>query len=163
MRATDTSICQTDRDRPYGPGVARTSNFSEQVAARLRAFREARGLSVRELARRSALAPELISRGERGVTDISLASLERVCAGLGTDLVTFFDFAKDLGGRERAAARRIATLLREMDAQQVDDVVRGIELLAAGFGAHKASRRAKPTSSEVGKTGSGRAASKTGL
>jgi len=47
---------------------------------------------MRELARRSSLPPEAISRSERGVTEISLTSLEKVCAGLGMSVQSFFEF-----------------------------------------------------------------------
>jgi transcriptional regulator with XRE-family HTH domain len=61
------------------------------VAGRLRALRLERGWSIRELARRSQLAPESVSRSERAVTEVTITNLEKLCRGLGITVSEFFE------------------------------------------------------------------------
>jgi transcriptional regulator with XRE-family HTH domain len=49
----------------------------------LRAVREFRGMSLRELARRAQLDPTFLGRVERGEEGLSIASLERITRVLG--------------------------------------------------------------------------------
>ncbi|MBC3189594.1 helix-turn-helix transcriptional regulator [Pseudonocardia sp. C8] len=60
------------------------------VGERIRRTREERGLSVRELAARSALSAGLISQVERGITDPSLQTLRVIAKVLNTPLFDFF-------------------------------------------------------------------------
>lgn len=60
------------------------------VGERIRRTREERGLSVRELAARSALSVGLISQVERGITDPSLQTLRVIAKVLNTPLFGFF-------------------------------------------------------------------------
>ena len=53
------------------------------VVPPLRAVREARGMSLRELARRADLDPTFLSNVERGRERLSVRSLERVAKALG--------------------------------------------------------------------------------
>jgi transcriptional regulator with XRE-family HTH domain len=51
--------------------------------AELAALREKRGLTIRELARRTDVTATAISEIERGVRDPILSTVERIVAGLG--------------------------------------------------------------------------------
>jgi transcriptional regulator with XRE-family HTH domain len=119
------------------------NNYGAKVAARIRELRVGRGWSLRELARRSGLPPESVSRSERGLTEITITSLAKVCAGLEIDLPTFFDFAKDEKlDRLTPAARRAVSLLRPLAEPQADELVRGLEMVM--HAAKPAGRRRKP-------------------
>lgn len=104
------------------------NDYGAKVATRIRELREGRGWSLRELARRSGLPPESVSRSERGLTEITITSLAKVCAGLEIDLPTFFAFAKDEKlDRLTPAARRAVSLLRTLGEPHADALVRGLE------------------------------------
>lgn len=66
------------------------STPATSVGARIRSTREARGLTVRELASRSRLSTGLISQVERGLTDPSLQTLRSIAKVLSTPLFDFF-------------------------------------------------------------------------
>ncbi|MEN9798197.1 MAG: helix-turn-helix protein [Pseudomonadota bacterium] len=89
-------------------------DFAAKVAARIRELREARGMSLRQLSRRSGVAPESVSRSERGISEVSLTNLSRIVHGLGVDLPAFFDFDR-LPDLETVSLR--------------DDIARAVQLL----------------------------------
>ena len=66
------------------------SGAGPAVGGRIRRAREARGLSVRELATRSGLSAGLVSQVERGLTDPSLQTLRVIAKVLNTPLFDFF-------------------------------------------------------------------------
>ena len=107
-------------------------DFAAKVAARIRELREARGMSLRELSRRSGVAPESVSRSERGVSDVSLTNLARLSRGLGVDLPSFFDFDRlpDLPSAElRDDLARGLELLRNARPEERRRIVGALELL----------------------------------
>lgn len=67
------------------------------IGGRLRAAREARGLSQRELAARSGLTNGTISLIEQNKTSPSIASLKSVLDALGLPLSAFFSEAEEAG------------------------------------------------------------------
>ncbi len=89
-----------------------------RVAARIAQLRKARGWSMRELARRSGLPPESISRAERGLNEPSVTSLDKICEGLGIDLPEFFAFAK---------RPRLEVVAREEEIQHAVDLLRAAD------------------------------------
>lgn len=110
------------------------SEFGSQVARRIRELREAKGLSVRELARRSGIAPESVSRSERAINEVSLTNLKRICAGLGVTVVGFFDFVQQPRppSFKVPEARRAAELLDALPEHRRRDVLQALELLLVG-------------------------------
>ena len=52
------------------------------VGLRIRALREAMGLSLRDLAQRSGVSAPMLSQVERGETSPTLASAAKIAAGL---------------------------------------------------------------------------------
>src|SRR2546426_7581235 len=57
-----------------------------QAGVRVRALREARGLSLRELAQRSGVSAPMLSQVERGETSPTLAVASKIATGLGLSL-----------------------------------------------------------------------------
>jgi transcriptional regulator with XRE-family HTH domain len=64
----------------YGPVEAATQD--DAVGARIRALREGMDLSLRDLAGRSGVSAPMLSQVERGATSPTLATAERIAAGL---------------------------------------------------------------------------------
>jgi transcriptional regulator with XRE-family HTH domain len=58
----------------------------QQAGRRIRALREARGLSLRELADRSGVSAPMLSQVERGETSPTLAVATKIASGLGLSL-----------------------------------------------------------------------------
>lgn len=112
------------------------TDFATQVAARIKELREARGLSLRQLARRSGLAPESVSRSERGVNQISLTNLDRLCRGLEVDLPTFFSFAKRVAPAKQGSADG-AGLLRLIPSENRLRVARALGSLVEALQVRK--------------------------
>lgn len=94
------------------------SEIAQKVAHRIRSLRTSQHLSLRELSRRSGLAPESVSRSERGAHEISLTNLERLCSALGVTLAQFFDFGAGapVGARALGDAGHVQSLLERADA-----------------------------------------------
>ena len=115
-------------------------DFAQQVAHRIAELRQAQGLSIRELSRRSDLSPESVSRSERAITEITLTNLAKLCAGLGVDLPSFFAFAKTaakLGAASPSTSpevRKAAALLVHLAPARRKRVVRALELLLRADG-----------------------------
>jgi transcriptional regulator with XRE-family HTH domain len=64
---------------------------SIDVGGRLRQLREARGHSIRELARRSSLSANALSLIERGRTSPSVSTLYKISAALELPITSFFE------------------------------------------------------------------------
>lgn len=66
-----------------GAGEETASGPSDNaVGARVKALREAMGLSLRDLSERSSVSPTMLSQVERGSTSPTLAVAEKIAAGL---------------------------------------------------------------------------------
>ena len=104
--------------------------LADQIAARIKELREAHGLSIRALARKAGLPPELVSRSERGESVATVPSIAKICAAVEIDLPTFFAFdraaeASELTAEQSETLTLIATLPRS--AQQ--KALRGLRML----------------------------------
>ncbi len=70
---------------PSGPDLAR------RIGERIRELRLERGITSQEtLADAALLHRTFIGRVERGETNVTVATLERICAALGVSLSEFF-------------------------------------------------------------------------
>ncbi len=69
----------------------RISATSVDVGQRVRALREERGWSLRELAQASVLSPNALSQIERGNVSPTVSTLNRIAAALGVPITTFFE------------------------------------------------------------------------
>lgn len=68
------------------------STHDQMVARRLRVVRRSKGLSQRELARRTGVGSGTISQIEAAATQPSVAVLKKILDGIPMDLATFFSF-----------------------------------------------------------------------
>jgi transcriptional regulator with XRE-family HTH domain len=129
-----------------------SGGIGPKVAARIAQLRKARGWSMRELARRSGLPPESISRAERGLNEPSITSLDKICEGLGIDLPAFFSFASrprlEVVAREEEIQHAV-DLLRAADSGARRRMVGALDALCTETSspkpAHRASKRAGRT------------------
>ncbi|MDD4871070.1 MAG: helix-turn-helix domain-containing protein [Kiritimatiellae bacterium] len=64
------------------------------VGGRIQILRKRYGLSIRDLAKRADVSPAMISYVERGVNSLSLVTLQKVLAALGTSIADFFSDKK---------------------------------------------------------------------
>jgi transcriptional regulator with XRE-family HTH domain len=69
-----------------GTATRPQSTSNGQLGGRIRTLREAMGLSLRELAKRSGVSAPMLSQVERGETSPTLAVAEKVAAGLELNL-----------------------------------------------------------------------------
>jgi transcriptional regulator with XRE-family HTH domain len=65
-------------------------DLDRRLGARLKGLRQARGLTLDQLAERSGVSRAMISRVERGESSPTAALLDRLCAGLGILLSALF-------------------------------------------------------------------------
>lgn len=79
------------------------------------------------------MAPESVSRSERGVTDITLPNLAKIATGLGVDLPEFFSFDEtpDWARAELDEdLRHVVETLRRATPEQRVRLVMAIDLIA---------------------------------
>lgn len=121
----------------------RPEQVSTFVATRLKALRESRGYSLRQLAHRSDVTPEMLSRAERSERVPSIETLARVCAGLQITLSDFFDDsgthlpqAKDTGPDLSSLEPRA----REHFQDAIRSIQRGMEAVALPTGGRQRRR-----------------------
>ena len=67
-----------------------SEQVTPDVGARLKAFRQERGLSLRALAELCELSPNTISLVERGASSPSVSTLQRLAVALGVPITAFF-------------------------------------------------------------------------
>jgi transcriptional regulator with XRE-family HTH domain len=104
-----------------------TAAVDSDVPRRLRAERERRGISVRELARRLQLSPSAISQIERGVARPSVATLYAIVAELGLSLDELFAHRSDpddqrssVGGAADAPTRQRWPVVAQADRVAIE-------------------------------------------
>jgi transcriptional regulator with XRE-family HTH domain len=71
-----------------------------QIGETLRKIRLERGLTLRQLADACELSTSFLSQAERGLSSISVSTLERVCGALGISIREFFALADPPGSAE---------------------------------------------------------------
>jgi transcriptional regulator with XRE-family HTH domain len=76
------------------------------IGTQLRALRQARGIGLRELARRVGVTPSLLSQMERGAVNPSVVTLFRLAEELGTTTDFFFGDARSAEGQRTPVVRR---------------------------------------------------------
>lgn len=113
-------------------GVGSTpESVAAVVGNRVRALREAKGLSLRGLAQRAGLSPQVLSRTERALTEVTLTSLGRICEALGVTLPEFFDYSAAPHNPEfrSQAAQRAARVLSALGPEQANRIAHGLEIM----------------------------------
>jgi transcriptional regulator with XRE-family HTH domain len=78
----------------------KSASLDQSLAEALRRLRDRERISVRTLASKCGFSPSFISQVELNQASPSLASLERIAAGLGVTLGEFFRTAERSGGPE---------------------------------------------------------------
>ena len=108
---------------PSAPGDAATGGTPGLgIGTRLRTIRTARGLSQRELARRSGVANGLISLIEQDRTSPSVSSLKRILDGIPMTLAEFFALETPPGKRIFFTADELTRLVSgTLTVRQVGD------------------------------------------
>jgi transcriptional regulator with XRE-family HTH domain len=95
------------------------ADLTEQVGRRVRALREARGLSLRDLALRSGVSAPMLSQVERGETSPTLSVAQRIAAGLDLPLSTLLR----LDERQHVAiVRKANRRIERRDGHRVDEL-----------------------------------------
>ena len=89
------------------------------VGPRVRALREAMGLSLRDLAERSGVSAPMLSQVERGETSPTLATAERIATGLELSLSQLLRLDED---RHLAIVRRGGSRFRERRGHRVEEL-----------------------------------------
>jgi transcriptional regulator with XRE-family HTH domain len=94
-------------------------NGSAPVGERVRALRDAMGLSLRDLAERSGVSAPMLSQVERGETSPTLAVAEKIAAGLELSLSQLLRLDEDshvvvVRKGERRRRRRAGHLVEEL-------------------------------------------------
>lgn len=115
-----------------------------RIGARVRALRNDAGLTQEQLAAEVDVAPETMSRIERGRLVPSTDLVTRIAAGLGVPAGALFDrsAAKPKTPTLRPVERRLLTYIRDLPDALVEDVIRGVRLLVeVGRQAPEAPRR----------------------
>ena len=88
------------------------SKVEKRLGERVAAFRRSAGLTQEGLGERVRIAPETISRLERGVTIPSIVTLSRIGEALGIELRDFFDFKSGKSAKDRAIEEFVLDLKR---------------------------------------------------
>jgi len=94
---------------PVGSVVGSSAGAEIQLGPRIRSLRQARGITLRELAERASVTESFLSQVEREVTSPSIATVQRIARGL--DLAIAELFTEDSPHSRivrRAERRRIA-------------------------------------------------------
>jgi XRE family transcriptional regulator, aerobic/anaerobic benzoate catabolism transcriptional regulator len=125
------------------------SNLLADVGQRVRALREARGLTQRALADRSGVSPRYLAQLEAGDANISVERLADVCRVLGATPSAMLDAGQANGGRVHDPLRAtIDALLDERDPGELREVKRWLEARFA--------RRTAPVVALLGLRGAGK-------
>jgi transcriptional regulator with XRE-family HTH domain len=79
-----------------------------QIGATIRALRQQRGLSLRDLSRLTGFSISFLSLVERGRSSLALTSLQKVATALGTNVASLFP---DVGQARKAPAPHVVRAL----------------------------------------------------
>lgn len=123
------------------------------VGARIRALRKRNGLTQEELAERAGMAPQTLSRAERGGV-ISIANIKRVATALDANpLELFVDPDQEIPAS--VEIRRVVDLMQKA-APAVQQAIRQHAEIATRLAGESASNRlAGESASNVSKTSAG--------
>src|SRR3954449_12250346 len=105
--------------RDPGSGV-RGLPMARALGARIRALRQRRALTVKQLAERCRVTHSLISQMERGVTNPSLGSLYQIAVALGVPMEALFRDESAVAEVAPTAANRAGPLVRRAERRHLD-------------------------------------------
>jgi transcriptional regulator with XRE-family HTH domain len=98
---------------------ASRDNGSESLGAKLRHLRTARGLTIAQLAERAGVSSGLISQIERGNSNPSIRTLQRLRAALGVNLWEFLDDRSATASGEAGAPETSKFVRRKADRPRI--------------------------------------------
>jgi XRE family transcriptional regulator, aerobic/anaerobic benzoate catabolism transcriptional regulator len=128
------------------------SHLLAEVGHRVRALREARGMTQRTLADRSGVSPRYLAQLEAGDANISVERLADVCRVLGSTPAAILEGRPANGDVRDAEARSllsgVQSILQERDASELREVKRWLEARFA--------RRTAPVVALLGLRGAGK-------
>jgi transcriptional regulator with XRE-family HTH domain len=75
---------------PADVGAARAAAATPPIGERLRALRQLRRQTLREVSERAGLSESFLSQLERGRTNVSISSLQRIASALGVEISDVF-------------------------------------------------------------------------
>jgi transcriptional regulator with XRE-family HTH domain len=81
--------------------------MNSSLGERIRAMRDKRGQSLKQLAQATSLTQSFLSQVERDLTSPSVASLRKIAEALGTSVATFFTGGSPNGRLVRKEARAV--------------------------------------------------------
>ena len=129
------------------PGAMPESPLSKKVGARIRALRNAAGLTQAQVAEGTGLAIETISRVESG-QNMTLQAAASIAAALHTPLAALFEEGEAPRPELSPADMRILSLLRGLDESTKDDVYTALRALVSvrnPVERRPAKKRSRPT------------------
>ncbi len=88
-------------------GAAPAPEGPDPLGGRIRALRQRKGFTLRELADRATVTESFLSQVERGVASPSIGTLRRIAAGLGESIGSLFDGETEPGVLVRRRTRRV--------------------------------------------------------
>ncbi len=107
--------------------MAEAKEFTQELGAKLRHFRMAKGLSQEQLAFESALNTNSVGMIERGQKCPTAYTLKRLCDSLGITMAEFFLYEEKPVSNE-IALRHIREMVEQLTAQDADRVAAIIAL-----------------------------------
>src|SRR5258706_7194740 len=90
---------------------------SREIGSKLRALRSERTLSISDLAAKAGVSAGIISQIERGKSNPSMKTLQRIGTALGVSLWAFLDHSSPTASQEPSFVRRASDRLRVVVAQ----------------------------------------------
>ena len=88
------------------PREAPAQTPEQALGARLRAHRQARRLTLRQVARTARVSESFVSQVERGTSGVSVSTLHTIAAALGLTVADLFDRSLAVGPKVVPAAER---------------------------------------------------------
>lgn len=101
----------------------RRSELCVKFGRRLRQLRRERGLSQATLAERTDVTPEYVSRIERGAVGPSMDTIEKLCAALGVEAKSLFEFGTGPKAADQPALR-LLDIMRHGSADERQLILR---------------------------------------
>ncbi|RVT86524.1 cupin domain-containing protein [Rhodobacteraceae bacterium CCMM004] len=99
-------MVQNEQTRAVVDETGGGRSADDEVGAHIRHLRQARSLSIKDMAEKSGLSIALISQIERGISSASVRVLAKLADGLDVAISDMFEHGKDVGAGDRVVARK---------------------------------------------------------
>lgn len=108
-------------------------NLEKVIGRHIAKIRKGRQLSQAQLAEMIDVAPETISRLERGISMPSLKAFENISRALEVPLKSIFDFEYSQQVKRNASEREITRIVNFLKTKRLEEVRVGFEILRDVF------------------------------